>query len=139
MFSGQTVTQMLFPKNIELLHLLSLVLSCNNFEFNGEHFLQTQGVAMVTKCAPTIANLTMGDFEDRHVYTYHLQPLIWYRFIDDIFMIWTHGPEALDAFIQHLNSAHRTIKFTHEISITQISFLNILIKKNEDGVLYTDL
>ncbi len=87
------------PKNIELLHLLSLVLTCNNFEFNGEHFLQIQGVAMGTKCAPTIANLTMVDFEDRHGYTYHLKPLIWNQFIDDIFMIWTHGQEALDAFI----------------------------------------
>ncbi len=81
----------------------------------------------------------MGDFKDRHVYTYHLQPLVWYRFIDDIFMILTHGPEALDTFIQHLNSAHRIIKFTHEISNTQISFLNILIKKDQNGVLHTDL
>ncbi len=91
------------------------------------------------KCAPTIANLTMGDFEDRHVYTYHIQQLVWYRFIDDIFMIWTHGPVALNTFIQHLNSAHRTIKFTHDISNTQISFIDILIKKDENGVLYTDL
>ncbi len=122
------------PKNIELLHLLSLVLTCNNFEFNREHFLQIQEVAMGTKCSPTIANLTMGDFEDQHVYTYHLQPLIWYRFIDDIFMIWTHGQEALDAF-----RTHRTIKFTYKISNTQISFLDIIIKKDEDGVMYTDL
>ncbi len=37
------------PKHIELLHLLSLVLTCNNFEFNGEHFLQSQRVDMGTK------------------------------------------------------------------------------------------
>ncbi len=87
------------PKNIELC-LISLVLTCNNLEFNGEHFLQIQDVAMSTKCAPTIANFTIGDFEDRHFYTYHFQPLILYWFIDDIFMIWTHGQEALHAFIQ---------------------------------------
>ncbi len=30
------------PKNMELSHLLSLVLTWNNVEFNGEHFLQIQ-------------------------------------------------------------------------------------------------
>ncbi len=127
------------PTNLEILRLLALVLTCNNFEFNGQHFLQIQGVAMGTGCAPTIANLVMGDFEDKFVYTYPLKPLIWYRFIDDIFMIWTHGPSALNAFITHLNSVHRTLKFTHEVSDSSLSFLDTLIKKDQDGKLYTDL
>ncbi len=74
-------------KNNDIIRLLALVLRCNNFDFNGEHFLQTQGVSMGTKAAPTIANLVRGDFENTHVYTYHLQPMLWIRFIDDIFML----------------------------------------------------
>ncbi len=46
---------------------------------------------METRAAPTIANLVMGDFETKHVYTYPSQPVLWIQFIDDNFMIWTHG------------------------------------------------
>ena len=88
------------------------------------HYLQIQGVAMGTKVAPTIANLVMGDFEHQHVYSYHLQPLIWLRLIDDNFMIWTHGRESLNDFIHHLNSVHPIIKFTYEISETSAIFLD---------------
>ena len=126
-------------KNNDLIRMLALVLRCNNFEFNGEHYLQIQGVAMGTRVAPTIANLTMGEFESKHVYSHHLQPKIWLRFIDDIFMIWDHSRADLDAFIQHLNTCHQTIKFTHEISQTQISFLDTWVKRNTVGELYIDL
>ncbi len=54
-------------KNNDTVHLLSLVLRCNNFDFNGEHVLQILGVAIGTRAAPTVANLTMDDFEEKHV------------------------------------------------------------------------
>ncbi len=92
--------------NIDIVRMLSLVLRLNNFDFNGQHYLQIQGVAMGTVAVPTIANLVMGDFETKHVYTYPSQPLIWIRFIDGNFMISTHGRTALDNFIQHLNLSH---------------------------------
>ncbi len=69
----------------------ALVLRCNNFEFHDKHYVQISGVAMGTKVAPTIANLYMGNFEDKYVYTYPLQPLFYGRFIDDGFFIWQHG------------------------------------------------
>ncbi len=68
---------------------------------------------MGTKSAPSIANLPMGDIESKHVYTYHKQPFIWCRFIDDIFIILTHGLSELEKFISHLNHAHYTLKFTY--------------------------
>ena len=44
-----------------ILDLLSLVLHNMNFEFNGEHYLQTGGTAMGTSVAPNYANLFMAD------------------------------------------------------------------------------
>ena len=41
-----------------------MVLTMNNFEFNGEHYLQVGGSAMGTRLAPSYANLFM-DFEDK--------------------------------------------------------------------------
>ena len=74
------------------------------------------------------------------MYTYHLQPALWKRFIDDIFLIWTHGMESLKEFIVHLNTVHPTLKFTSVISPTEIAFLDLIIYTTEDKIctrLYT--
>ena len=47
--------------------------------------------------------------------------------IDDIFMIWPQGMDSLLEFIDHLNMVHPTIKFTSDISHTEISFLDLTI------------
>jgi hypothetical protein len=52
------------------------------------------------------------------------QPLSWFRFIDDVDMKWTHGDKELDAFLEHANSIHPSIQFTHEVSKTKMSFLD---------------
>ena len=62
-----------------ILDLLSLVLHNMNFDFNGEHYLQTEFKAMGISLSPNFENL----FMDR----YPLKPLPWKRFIDDIFII----------------------------------------------------
>ncbi len=118
--------------------MLSLVLRLNNFDFNGQHYLQIQGVAIGTRAAPTIANLVMGDFETKHIYIYPSQPVLWIRFIDDNFMIWTHGHASLDIFIQHLNKSHPTLKFTFEAFESSVSFLDTLIQFQQRK-LYTKL
>jgi len=126
-------------KNDHIVSLLELVLTCNNFEFNGSHFPQTQGVAMGTRVAPTIANLVMGSFEEKYVYRYTPTPSIWLRYIDDNFMIWPHGQTQLEAFVEHINSVHPTLKFTHESSPESITFLDTRVVKDHTGKLYTTL
>ena len=87
------------PHNSYFIELLELVLTNNHFEFNGKHYHQMSGTAMGTKLAPSYANLFMTKFEEKNVYTYPLQPKLWKRFIDDIFMIWPHGMDSLLEFI----------------------------------------
>ena len=118
--------------------MLDMVLTMNNFRFDGNHYLQTAGTAMGTRVAPTYANIFMSDFEERHVYTYPKQPTLWRRFIDDIFLIWEHGAESLKMFIHHLNNVHPTIKFTAECSVTKVNFLDTWVI-NHDGSIVTDL
>ena len=91
------------PTNASICNLLKLVLTTNNFEFDNKHFLQIGGTAMGTKLAPSFANIFMADFEEKFVYTHPLKPLIWKRFIDDIFFIWTYGDTKLMEFVKHLN------------------------------------
>ncbi len=82
-----------------------------------------QGTAMGTKAAVAYANNAVGHFENLHVYTYKQQPLLYIRFIDDIFIIWTEGETALKQFIDHLNSATTFFKFTKEISDKKVDSL----------------
>ena len=115
------------PHNSYIIELLELVLTNNHFEFNGKCHHQMSGTAMDTKLAPSYANLFMTKFEEKYVYTYPLQPKLWKRFIDDIFMIWPCGMDSLLGFIDHLNIVHPTMKFTSDISHTEISFLDLTI------------
>ena len=127
------------PTNDSICRLLNLVLTTNNFDLDDKHYLQVGGIAMGTKLATSFANLFMGHFEEKFVYTYKLKPLIWKRFIDDIFFIWTYGQDELDSFVQHLNGCHKTIKFTVESSLNTINFLDITVNKEQDGSLSTTL
>ncbi|XP_066275237.1 uncharacterized protein [Branchiostoma lanceolatum] len=118
--------------------LLDRILNLNNFEFNGGHYIQVQGTAMGTRVAPSYANIFMGKFEEQHVYKRNLKPLVWWRYIDDVFAIWTHSEEDFKSFIKDLNTAHPTIKFTVETSTTSINFLDVTISVSE-GAFTTDL
>ena len=122
-----------------LVGLGSLVLENNYFEFNDRIYRQILGTAIGTKFAPAYANLFMTRLEERLLNASDLKPLIWMRFIDDVFFIWMHGKEKLKSFIDHLNSSHDTIKFTSEQSRESISFLDVKVSVGEGGVLSTDL
>ena len=110
----------------------------NNFVFNDEHFLQQHGTAMGTRMAPAFANLFMGEFEKNAISGYADKPYLWYRYIDDIFMVWTQGEDKLNNFITYLNNIHPTIKFTSEHSTTSIPFLDVNIQL-ANGRIETDL
>jgi len=115
---------------------IQLVLGNNIFEFNEKFYKQIHGTAMGTAMAPSYANLFMQQIEEAFLATSHLQPYLWIRYIDDIFMIWLHNQYELDKFIIDLNQFHHTIKFTHECSTTTINFLDVTITHHE-GTLHT--
>ena len=120
--------------------LLEHVLHMNYFIFNGEIYLQTGGTAMGTRVAPSLANLFMGRIEHQLLESSEFKPLIFLRFIDDIFLVWCHGEDSLARFIREANSFHPTIKFTAETSKEQIAFLDTLIKIDPvTNELYTTL
>lgn len=67
----------------------------------------------------------MGAFEDKYVYTYKLQPIFWYRFIDDIIFAWPHGEDSPLEFISYLNNdCDRNIHFTYDYSYSEVTFLD---------------
>ena len=121
-----------------LIKLMDFVLKNNNFCFNGQNFIQTQGTAMGTKMAPSYACLFMGDLERGILENSPDKPFLWVRFIDDIFGIWTHGMEKWHIFYEHLNSSHNHIKFVGSVSDTCIPFLDVEVHL-DNGLISTDL
>ena len=78
--------------------LAEFVLTHNYFRFGDRLYLQTRGTAMGSRMAPQYANLFMADLEQRFLQTQPLKPFLYLRYINDIFLIWTHGEESLKQF-----------------------------------------
>ena len=116
--------ELLIPPTADLCRLIKLILSANSFTFNEEYYLQVHGTAMGTRMAPSYANLFMGKLEQMFLHTQEKVPLVWWRYIDDIFAVWTHGEPALQLFVDELNCFHDTIKFTANWSTKEVVFLD---------------
>ena len=126
------------PSNLTIIKMLEMVLKKNNFQFNGKNYLQIGRTAIGTKAAPSLTVIYLGDFEDKYVYTYEKQPLIYLRYIDDIFLLWQHRKPELDLFLHHLNSRVDTLNFTTDLSDSEIAFLDVKVKIRENKI-ETDL
>ena len=96
------------------------------------------GTHMGTHMAPSYANLFMGKLEQEFLQTQDKKPRVWWRYIDDIFAIWTHGEPLLQIFIENLNRHHTTIKFTATWSAEEVIFLDTRVYLRE-GRIETDL
>ena len=59
----------------------------NYFEFNRDVKKQISETAIGTKFAPTYACIFMDETETRFLQFQSLQPLVWFRYINDIFFI----------------------------------------------------
>ena len=78
------------------------------------------------------------DLETKFIEGQYLQPLVWLRYIDDIFIIWTHGEESLRKVLEELNDFNQYIRFTYEYIAENIPFLDLKVG-SKDGKITTDL
>ena len=121
-----------------LIELAECVLENNIFEHDKSVFKQLRETAIGTKMAPPYAIIFMDSLEEDILSNSLLKPLVWWRYIDDIFMMWEHGEEELQKFLETLNCYHPTIKFTAEYSRAKINFLDVTVIK-KGNQLVTDL
>jgi len=91
---------------------------------------------MGSTLSPVIANFYMEDFESRAIEQAPFKPKCWYRYVDDTFVIWPHGLDKLQGFLDHLNSLQDKIQFTIETEKDgHLPFLDIDIYRKIDGTL----
>ena len=99
------------PTNF-LRRMLCLILKENSFQFNQRHYLQTHGTAMGTKMAVAFANIFMAKIEKGIISKSIIKPLVWKRYIDDVFCLWDTNEDNIKEFVTRANHYHDTIKFT---------------------------
>jgi hypothetical protein len=88
--------------------------------------MNKRGVAMGSPLSPIVANLFMENFEERALNTYPLKPKRWKRYVDDTNVVWPHGRDELNKFLEHLNNLSDDIKFTMELEENNnIPFLDV--------------
>ena len=68
--------------------LIDFILTRKLFKFNNDDYLQIKGTTMCTKLVPAYANITMDAIETSFLSVLPLKPSIYYRYIDDIFLMW---------------------------------------------------
>ena len=69
---------------------------------------------LIPSLPPPYVCLFMDKIETAFLETQELQPLVWFRYIDNFFFIWTLGEKELQTFLHSLNEFHTDIKFTYE-------------------------
>ena len=121
------------PIPTKIIKFLFLIITFNNFVFNGIHYFQKQGCAMRTIFAPTYANIFMAKFEKNFMYPcFQTLSNFYCRFIDNIFLLWNGSETHLLGFITRLNSRHPTIKFCSRYSKSSMEFLDTKMYKNKE-------
>ena len=119
------------------LQMIETVLDNNVFSFNGKQYIQKDGVAIGSKLGRNYACTYMRKW-DEELTKFPIQPMVYFRYIDDGFGIWLHGEDSLNDFHKFANSIHQNIKVELRHSSKNIEFLDTMVIL-EKGKIITDL
>ncbi|CAF1659013.1 unnamed protein product [Adineta ricciae] len=115
---------------INLKWLLDIATKGTHFSFNGNNYIQHNGVAMGSPLGPLLADIFLVHLEKQLMDELNQNGLIfWRRYVDDTFAIIEENtnPQTL---LNILNSFHSSIQFTMESeSAGSLSFLDINITR----------
>ena len=118
-----------------IFELLGFCLHNTYFSFQDKFYEQVEGVAMGSLVSPIVANLYMEHFEGEAVRSASHPPRLWYRFVEDTWVIQQQAHKEL--FPDHINSIDPCIKFMAE-GIQEngaIPFLDTLVQPEADNSL----
>ena len=77
--------------------------------------------------------LFLAQIERGFLATAPRKPVLWLRYIDDIFCIWSQGRREFNTFLAALDTLRPRLRFTAPASDTEVVFLNFLLYKGSDS------
>ena len=116
----------------ELLQLLEINLTRNDFMFDGKFYLQIKGTAMGKRFAPAYANIFMANWEEEVFVKCQKKPIHYLRYLDDIWGIWEGSKDEFELFLSVLNSHDPSIKLDSEFHAQSIDFLDTTVFKGQE-------
>ena len=112
-----------------------LVLKNNYFNFDNKHYLQISGTAMGTKMAPSYATLTLGYLENiLFENNDNVRREKYFRYLDDIFIIWNEDWGNHESFITELNTIDNKLEFLVDKVGETVNFLDLIIYKDNNKI-----
>jgi len=116
----------------EILRLLELSLTKNDFEFDGRQYLQIKGTAMGKRFAPAYADIYMAAWEETILPQCAKRPPNYFRYLDDIWGTWPYSDTDFQTFLDTLNKHHPSIKVKAVTNAREIDFLDVTTSKGTD-------
>jgi len=104
------------PPTKSLVDLLTLVLKCNIFEFNGDHYKVQPWEQKWLHYMPTFSWVIWKKNPAAHVSSS--------KATDVVALYWRHSRKDLHEFLDKVNAFHKTIKFTSQITNHNHVFLD---------------
>ena len=118
----------------EFRELLQFAVKDSMFIFNGNYYIQCDGVAMGSPLGPTLANIFLCHMEEKWLQKCPKQfsPVFYNRYVDDTFTLFT-SIDHVKKFHRYLNSRHPNITFTYEEENNNcLPFLDVLVTREEN-------
>ena len=106
----------------------------NYFTFNERTYLQQKGTAMGSNISVTYANSFM--FEHFDLVLKEDDRFLYFRYIDDILLVWLADLESFPQFIEEINRIHPSIKFTYSNPSATATFLDLNISLSNGNISY---
>lgn len=116
---------------------LMLLLDNCYFSYEKTFYKQIFGSPMGSPISPVLANLVMESLETEVLKKLEFVPIFYTRYVDDIILC--IPTNKIDDTVTEFNKFHHRLQFTTEIEVNnQIAFLDVLLKKQENGSIKTD-
>ena len=121
----------------EIAEGIKLCLNVDVFTFQNELYQQQEGLAMGSPISPVLADIYMENFEKKVFEGYQHPPRVWWRYVDDTFVVIDRG--HLKCFFEFINSIDRHIQFTMEVESDEgkLPFLDCLVHRLPGGKVKT--
>lgn len=103
------------------------VLGGTLLRFNNKYYRQCKGTAIGASVSVAVAEIFVHVSIEKKRKKLQKQPVIFYRYIDDIFGIFTGTEEELKEYHEELNNFHPDLKFTLEWSREKLPFLDTMV------------
>ena len=117
----------------QLKRLLELSVRDAPFRFLDKVYKQVDGVAMGNPLAPIIADLWMQKMEQKLNKFSANRPIIWMRYVDDVFCLFAIPKTKILDFHSRINKWHKNLHFTVEFeNDNSIAFLDVLVTRGID-------